>query len=66
MAHWPPECGERAIYWVECKHTLSATPSLPTAAVVGAGPSGAVCGYYLAKGGGKVAVLDKETFPRDK
>mmetsp|Transcript_17105 Transcript_17105/g.47439 ORF Transcript_17105/g.47439 Transcript_17105/m.47439 type:complete len:498 (+) Transcript_17105:1914-3407(+) len=36
------------------------------AAVVGAGPSGSVCGYFLAKGGGKVAVLDKETFPRDK
>lgn len=39
----------------------------PTAAViVGAGPSGSVCGYYLAKKGGKVALLDKETFPRDK
>lgn len=31
-----------------------------------AGPSGAVCGYYLAKGGAKVALLDKEKFPRDK
>jgi menaquinone-9 beta-reductase len=36
------------------------------AVVVGAGPSGAVCAYYLAKGGAKVALLDKETFPREK
>ncbi|PSC69140.1 CMF receptor CMFR1 [Micractinium conductrix] len=34
--------------------------------IVGAGPSGSVCGYYLAKGGAKVALLDKEHFPRDK
>jgi flavin-dependent dehydrogenase len=34
--------------------------------VVGAGPSGAVCSYFLAKGGAKVALLEKETFPRDK
>jgi len=44
----------------------SVSPPFSSAAVVGAGPSGSVCGYYLAKGGGKVAVLDKETFPRDK
>lgn len=31
-----------------------------------AGPSGSVCSYYLAKNGGKVALLDKEKFPRDK
>ena len=31
-----------------------------------AGPSGSVCGYYLAKGGAKVALLDKEVFPREK
>jgi menaquinone-9 beta-reductase len=31
-----------------------------------AGPSGAVCAWYMAKGGAKVALLDKETFPRDK
>jgi ribulose 1,5-bisphosphate synthetase/thiazole synthase len=36
------------------------------ALVVGAGPSGAVCSYFLAKGGAKVALLEKETFPRDK
>lgn len=42
--------------------------SLPTdaydAVVVGAGPSGSTCAFYLASGGGKVALLDKATFPR--
>jgi hypothetical protein len=36
--------------------------SLPTGAydavIVGAGPSGSVCGYYMAQGGAKVAVLE--------
>ncbi|GAX79984.1 hypothetical protein CEUSTIGMA_g7423.t1 [Chlamydomonas eustigma] len=36
------------------------------AIIVGAGPSGSVCGHYLAKKGVKVALLDKEKFPRDK
>lgn len=44
--------------------------SLPSdaydALVVGAGPSGSVCSYFLAKNGAKVALLEKETFPRDK
>ena len=35
-------------------------------AIVGGGPSGSTCGYYLSKAGAKVAVLDKEQFPRDK
>lgn len=36
------------------------------AVIVGAGPSGSVCAHYLAKAGAKVAVLEKEHFPRDK
>ncbi len=36
------------------------------AVIVGAGPSGSTCAYYLAKTGAKVALIDKETFPRDK
>lgn len=36
------------------------------AVIVGAGPSGSTCAYFLAKSGAKVALLDKETFPRDK
>ena len=35
-------------------------------AVVGAGPSGATCAYYLARHGRRVALLDREQFPRDK
>lgn len=40
--------------------------SLCAAVIVGAGPSGAVCAYFLAKAGAKVALLEKEKFPRDK
>ena len=36
------------------------------AVIVGSGPSGSSCAYYLVKAGAKVALLDKETFPRDK
>ncbi|KAL4514155.1 hypothetical protein Ndes2526B_g09305 [Nannochloris sp. 'desiccata'] len=36
------------------------------AVIVGAGPSGSVCAYYMAKGGARVALLDKATFPREK
>ncbi|EFJ46118.1 hypothetical protein VOLCADRAFT_82001 [Volvox carteri f. nagariensis] len=36
------------------------------AVIVGAGPSGSVCAYYMSRGGAKVALLEKETFPRDK
>lgn len=34
--------------------------------VVGAGPSGSVCSYYLACGGVRVLMLEKDAFPRDK
>ena len=33
---------------------------------VGAGPSGSCLGYYLAKHGRKIALLEKKQFPRDK
>jgi geranylgeranyl reductase family protein len=35
-------------------------------AIVGAGPSGSTCAYYLKKGGSKVLLLEKKKFPRDK
>ncbi|EGC31068.1 hypothetical protein DICPUDRAFT_50407 [Dictyostelium purpureum] len=35
-------------------------------ATIGAGPSGSVLGYYLAREGRKVALLEKKEFPRDK
>src|SRR5208283_3655674 len=34
--------------------------------VVGGGPAGATAAYYLAKGGRRVTVLDRQIFPRDK
>lgn len=34
------------------------------AVIVGAGPSGSTCAYFLSKSGAKVALLDKATFPR--
>lgn len=36
------------------------------AVIVGAGPSGSTAAFYIAKQGGKVALLDKATFPRGK
>ncbi|KAK9909707.1 hypothetical protein WJX75_006409 [Coccomyxa subellipsoidea] len=36
------------------------------AVIVGAGPSGSTCAHFLASAGARVALLDKETFPRDK
>lgn len=36
------------------------------AVVVGAGPAGSVAATVLARGGAKVALVDKATFPRDK
>lgn len=35
-------------------------------AVIGAGPAGSAAAYFLAKGGLRVALLDKFDFPRDK
>lgn len=35
-------------------------------AIVGAGPSGSTCAYYLKKGGANVLLLEKKKFPRDK
>jgi len=35
-------------------------------AIVGAGPSGSTCAYYLAKEKTKVLLLEKQKFPRDK
>ncbi|MEW6754425.1 MAG: FAD-dependent oxidoreductase, partial [Candidatus Latescibacterota bacterium] len=35
-------------------------------AIVGAGPAGATCALYAARAGLRVALLDRECFPRDK
>jgi geranylgeranyl reductase family protein len=34
--------------------------------IVGAGPAGATCAYYLARRGRRVLLLERERFPRDK
>jgi flavin-dependent dehydrogenase len=36
------------------------------ACIVGAGPSGASCAWYLARAGKRVLLLEKRRFPRDK
>src|SRR5579863_4037524 len=36
------------------------------ACIVGAGPSGATCAWYLARQGKRVLLLEKRKFPRDK
>jgi len=40
--------------------------SLPDVLVVGGGPSGAACAYWLAQAGHDVVVVEKKTFPREK
>ena len=42
------------------------TDSLYDVAIVGAGPAGATCAWYLAKQDIRVLLLDKAKFPRDK
>src|SRR5690349_14150773 len=34
--------------------------------IIGAGPAGSTCAFYLARQGVNVLLLDKEKFPRDK
>jgi menaquinone-9 beta-reductase len=63
----PP--GARATYhW--CVTTLAETPAgaehLHDVLVVGGGPSGSSCAYWLAEAGWDVAVVEKKVFPREK
>jgi len=47
---------------------MTETPSEKTydLVIVGAGPAGAICAFQLKNSGLKIAVIDKEVFPRDK
>ena len=42
------------------------TPDTYDVCVVGAGPGGATCAYYLAQRGIRVLLLEARRFPRDK
>ena len=43
-----------------------ATPTAFDVVVVGAGPSGSACAYWLADAGWSVCLIEKKHFPRDK
>lgn len=45
---------------------MNHAPTLYDVCVVGAGPAGSTCAYYLARLGGRVLLLEKAEFPRDK
>ena len=45
---------------------MAAEQPLYDVAIAGAGPAGATAAYFLAKGGKRVALLEKARFPRDK
>ncbi len=45
---------------------MSASTPLHDVCIVGAGPAGATCAWYLAGQGRRVLLLDKARFPRDK
>ena len=46
--------------------TVSRPAALYDVCIVGAGPAGATCAWYLARQGRRVLLLDKARFPRDK
>ena len=47
-----------------------ATPDAPAretdVLIIGGGPAGSAAGYWLAKAGKRVTIIEKKTFPRDK
>ncbi|KAK9830972.1 hypothetical protein WJX81_004131 [Elliptochloris bilobata] len=63
-------CAHRAIRSRVPRSGKYPSNTLPTdaydAVIIGSGPSGSTCAFYMARGGARVALLDKEHFPRDK
>lgn len=47
-------------------HSANSASDCYDVGIVGAGPSGATCAYYLAGSGHRVLLLDRARFPRDK
>ena len=43
-----------------------AKPTLYDVVIVGAGPSGSACAYWLAQAGWSVCLIEKKHFPREK
>ena len=67
LAAYSYRCYRRA---VKKRSRLLPPTTLPQdafdAVIVGAGPAGSTAAWFMSRGGGKVALLDKEKFPRDK
>ena len=61
-----PPCATRLPAPSAATHACPHLPTHHSPLPPPAGPSGAVAAWYLAKGGARVALLDKEHFPRDK
>ena len=45
---------------------VSAAKTIFDVVIVGAGPSGSACAYWLAEAGWSVCLIEKKTFPREK
>lgn len=61
-------CAHRAIKGRVPRSGRYPAGSLPTSAydavIIGSGPSGSTCAFFMARAGARVALLDKEHFPR--
>ncbi|KTD11860.1 electron transfer oxidoreductase [Legionella gratiana] len=57
-------CGNKSI--LEKDNSLNTDDLDADVLIAGAGPSGAICAYYLAQSGKKVILIDSQSFPRDK
>ena len=47
-------------------HDVISRPTNFDVVIVGAGPSGSACAYWLAKAGWSVCLIEKKQFPREK
>ncbi len=48
------------------REDLAVTDDVYDALIVGGGPAGAACAYWLAEAGRRVLIVEKKRFPRDK
>ncbi len=76
QATLPPSAGRRrpgglaTCLWLVSNGSVSSAPLTADrrcdVLVVGAGPSGSACAYWLAKAGADVVVVERKAFPREK